>query len=82
MPPLCQVWVKTSFEKGGQGVFEAFLNPPKSPFSKGGLACIQHPQIRYNQDIYYVDVYIIFGTGGLWPLLALRARGFFVFLYT
>jgi hypothetical protein len=25
-------------EKGGQGGFEAFLNPPKSPFSKGGLA--------------------------------------------
>ncbi len=26
------------FEKVGQGGFEAFLNPPKSPFSKGGLA--------------------------------------------
>jgi len=26
------------FEKGGQGGFEAFLNPPKSPFPKGGLA--------------------------------------------
>jgi hypothetical protein len=25
-------------EKGGQGGFEAFLNPPKSPFAKGGLA--------------------------------------------
>jgi len=36
------VWVKTSFEKGGQGGFEAFLNPPKSPFAKGGLATTSH----------------------------------------
>jgi hypothetical protein len=26
-----------SFEKGGQGGFGAFVNPPKSPFAKGGL---------------------------------------------
>jgi hypothetical protein len=26
-----------SLKKKGQGGFEAFLNPPKSPFSKGGL---------------------------------------------
>jgi hypothetical protein len=25
------------FEKGGQGGFVAFLNPPKSPFPKGDL---------------------------------------------
>jgi len=29
---------KDQFEKGGQGEFEAFLNPPKSPFAKGELA--------------------------------------------
>jgi hypothetical protein len=30
-------------KKGGQGGFEAFLNPPKSPFAKGGLAAQSIP---------------------------------------
>jgi len=32
-----------TFEKGGQGGFEAFLNLPKSPFAKGGLAAYITP---------------------------------------
>jgi hypothetical protein len=42
---------RPAFEKGGQGAFEAFLNPPKSPFSKGGLAALNTP---------YIDGYGIF----------------------
>jgi hypothetical protein len=40
--PLSQVQ-RPVLKRGGQGGFEALLNPPKSPFAKGGLAAHNIP---------------------------------------
>ncbi len=57
------------FEKGGQGGFEAFLNPPKSPLAKWGLAGCTYASVRMNSHLqvkpYLMEITYMF------PLIAL-----------